>query len=165
LRIFYTKAPNAAARALTAGFRDIRPVLSQDGRWFYLLSNLTAPYSYDVYRVPSGGGKLQRVTGLAGVEKFALDRTGNQLLIKHSSPYISAQIAVVKADGSGRTRKLTDTRTEEYKTHAWVAPEIVKIPSTHFDGVIYAKIYRPQGTPRPNAHGHVHSWRRISAKR
>jgi dipeptidyl aminopeptidase/acylaminoacyl peptidase len=144
----YTKAPNAAARALTAGHFEIsEPVLSEDGRWFYLLSNLTAPYSYDVYRVPSGGGKLQRVTGLAGVEKFALDRAGNQLLIKHSSPYISAQIAVVQADGSGAARELTDTRTEEYKSMSWVAPEIVKIPSTHFDGVIYAKIYRPQGTP------------------
>jgi len=144
----YTKAPNAAARALTAGHFEIsEPVLSQDGRWFYLLSNQTAPYSYDVYRVPSGGGKLQRVTDLAGVEKFALDRTGNQLLIKHSSPYISAQIAVVKADGSGAVRELTDTRTQEYKSMSWVAPEIVKIPSTHFDGVIYAKIYRSQGTP------------------
>ena len=144
----YTKAPDAAARALTAGHFEIsEPVLSQDGRWFYLLSNQTAPYSYDVYRVPSGGGKLQRVTGLAGVEKFALDRAGNQLLIKHSSPYISAQIAVVKADGSGAVRELTDTRTQEYKSMTWVAPEIVKIPSTHFDGVIYAKIYRPQGTP------------------
>ena len=144
----YTKAPDAAPRALTAGHFEIsEPVLSQDGRWFYLLSNQTAPYSYDVYRVPSGGGKLQRVTGLAGVEKFALDRAGNQLLIKHSSPYISAQIAVVKADGSGAVRELTDTRTQEYKSMSWVAPEIVKIPSTHFDGVIYAKIYRPQGTP------------------
>jgi len=144
----YTKAPDAAPRALTAGHFEIsEPVLSQDGRWFYLLSNQTAPYSYDVYRVPSGGGKLQRVTGLAGVEKFALDRAGNQLLIKHSSPYISAQIAVVKADGSGAVRELTDTRTQEYKSMSWVAPEIVKIPSTHFDGVIYAKIYRSQGTP------------------
>ena len=144
----YTKAPDAAPRALTAGHFEIsEPVLSQDGRWFYLLSNLTAPYSYDVYRVPSGGGKLQRVTGLAGVEKFALDRTGNQLLIKHSSPYINAQIAVVKADGSGAVRELTDTRTQEYKSMSWVAPEIVKIPSTHFDGMIYARIYRPQATP------------------
>jgi dipeptidyl aminopeptidase/acylaminoacyl peptidase len=144
----YTKAPNAEARALTAGrFEISEPVLSEDGRWFYVLGNLTAPYSYDVYRVPSSGGKLQRVTGLAGVEKFALDRTGNQLLVKHSSAYISAQIAVIKADGSGAVRELTDTRTAEYKSKSWVSPEIVKVPSTHFEGVIYAKIYRPQGTP------------------
>ena len=57
----------------------------------------------------------------------------------HSSPYIRAQIAVVKADGSGAARDLTDTRSAEYKSMSWIEPEIVKIPSTHFDGVIYAK--------------------------
>jgi dipeptidyl aminopeptidase/acylaminoacyl peptidase len=144
----YTKAPNAAPHALTAGHFEISdPSLSEDGRWFYMLGNPAAPYSYDVYRVPSSGGKLQRVTELAGVEKFALDRTGAQLLVKHSSPYISAQIALLRADGTGGVRELTDTRTPEYKSMSWVAPEIVKVPSTHFDGVIFAKLYRPAGAP------------------
>jgi dipeptidyl aminopeptidase/acylaminoacyl peptidase len=142
----YTKAPNSEARPLTQGrFEVSEPVLSEDGRWFYVLSNLTAPYSYDVYRVPSGGGKLQRVTQLAGVERFALDLSGKQLLLEHSSPYVSTQIAVANADGSGTPRDVTDTRTPEYKSMSWVAPEIVRIPSTHFDGVIYAKVYRNSG--------------------
>lgn len=139
----YTKAPGVAARALTHGpFEVSAPVLSLDGRWFFGLSNSKAPYSYDVYRIPSGGGGLQRITRLDGVDSFALDRSGKQLLVTHSSPYINAQIAVVKADGSGAPEELTDTRTAEYKSHTWLAPEIVKIPSTHFDGAIYAKLYR-----------------------
>jgi dipeptidyl aminopeptidase/acylaminoacyl peptidase len=144
----YTKAPNAQAHAVTEGrFEVSEPALSADGRWFYLLSNAEAPYSYDVYRVPTGGGNLQRVTRLQGVEKFALDDSGNRLLVTHSSPYIAAQMAVVKADGSGSARELTDTRTAEYKSMSWIAPEIVKIPSTHFDGVIYAKLYRSAAAP------------------
>lgn len=144
----YTKAPNAQAHAVTEGrFEVSEPALSADGRWFYLLSNAEAPYSYDVYRVPTGGGKLQRVTQLQGVEKFALDDSGNRLLVTHSSPYIAAQIAVAKADGSGTVRELTDTRTAAYKSIAWIAPEIVKIPSAHFDGVIYAKLYRSAAAP------------------
>jgi dipeptidyl aminopeptidase/acylaminoacyl peptidase len=139
----YTKAPNAGPQALTEGrFEVSDPALSADGRWFYVLSNATAPYSYDVYRVPSGGGKLQRVTQLQGVEKFALDHAGKQLLVTHSSPYVRAQIAVLKADGSDVVRDLTDTRTAGYKSITWIEPEIVKIPSTHFSGVIYAKVYR-----------------------
>ena len=139
----YTKAPNAAAQALTQGrFEVSNPALSADGRWFYVLSNAAAPYSYDVYRVPSGGGKFQRVTQLQGIEKFALDRTGKRLLVTHSSPYVSAQIAVLEADGSDAARELTDTRTADYKSIAWNEPEIVKISSTHFSGVIYAKAYR-----------------------
>ncbi|HEY5264284.1 MAG TPA: prolyl oligopeptidase family serine peptidase [Steroidobacteraceae bacterium] len=152
----YTKAPNAKARALTQGrFEVSAPVLSADGRWFYVLSNATAPYSYDVYRVSTGGGGLQRITRLQGIEKFALQRAGKQLLVTHSSPYIPAQIAVLKADGSGVPRDLTDTRTADYKSMSWIEPEIVQIPSTHFHGVIYGKVYRDTHTDPAARHAAV----------
>ena len=139
----YTKTLNADARALTQGrFEVSNPALSADGRWFYVLSNAQAPYSYDAYRVSSGGGKLQRLTHLQGLEKFALDQRGKDLLVTHSSPYVRAQIAVLKADGSDAARELTDTRTADYKAISWNEPEIVGIPSTHFNGVTYAKVYR-----------------------
>jgi dipeptidyl aminopeptidase/acylaminoacyl peptidase len=142
----YTKALNGMPRALTHGqFEVSSPQLSDDGRWFYVLSNEVAPYSYDVYRVPSGGGALQRLTKLEGVEKAEVDRSGKQLLLTHSTPYLRTQIAVTKADGSGAPRELTDTRTADYKSITWIQPEIVKIPSTHFGGVIYAKLYRDAG--------------------
>ena len=143
----YTKALKGEPHALTHGqFEVSSPELSADGRWFYVLSNATAPYSYDVYRVPSGGGTLARLTRLEGVEKVELDRNGKQLLLTHSSPYMRSQIAVAKADGSGTPHELTDTRTADYKSMTWIEPEIVKIPSTHFGGVIYAKLYRDPGS-------------------
>jgi dipeptidyl aminopeptidase/acylaminoacyl peptidase len=144
----YAKAPDSAAQALTQGrFEVSEPVLSEDGRWFYVLSNAQAPYSYDVYRVPSGGGKFQRITKLQGLEKFSLDRSGKRLLVTHSSPYVPAQIAVLEADGSDAARDLTDTRSAGYKSLSWIEPEIVEIPSTHFNGVIYAKVYRGAAAP------------------
>jgi dipeptidyl aminopeptidase/acylaminoacyl peptidase len=149
----YTKAPGAAPRMLTQGqFEISEPTLSPDGRWFYVMGNVEAPYSYDVYRIQSGGGRLERITQLRGVEKFALDPSGNRLLVTHSSPYVSAQLAVQKADGSEPARELTDTRTAEYKSHTWIAPEMVKVPSTHFDGGIYAKLYRSPPMEGPIKH-------------
>jgi dipeptidyl aminopeptidase/acylaminoacyl peptidase len=149
----YTKAPGAAARALTQGpFEVSDPVLSADGRWFYATTNAVAPYSYDVYRVPSGGGQLQRVTRLQGVEKFALDEKGERLLVTHSSPFVRPQLAVLKADGSDSARELTDTRSAEYKSIAWNPPEIIKIPSTHFNGAIYAKVYRDTASAASGKH-------------
>jgi dipeptidyl aminopeptidase/acylaminoacyl peptidase len=149
----YTKAPDLPPRALTAGaFEVSAPALSDDGRWFYVLSNAEAPYAYDVYRVPSTGGGLQRVSRLEGVESFALDHGGRQLLITHSSSYIPSQLALQRADGSGAARELTDTRTALYRSLSWIAPEIVKVPSSHGAGVIYAKLYRPPGTAAPGTH-------------
>src|SRR6202000_206326 len=120
--------------------------LSEDGRWFYVLSNQEAPYSYDVYRVPSGGGALQRLTKLEGVEKADVDRGGKQLLGTYSTPYMRAQIGGTKADGSGALHQLTDTSSAEYKSMSWIQPEIIKVPSTHFNGAIYAKLYRDKAS-------------------
>ena len=139
----YTKPVNGAARALTSGHFEVSaPELSADGKWFYVLSNAQAPYAFDVYRVSASGGALQRVTHLEGVEGFTLQHRGDQVLADHSSSYLPDQIAVVKADGSGPSRELTDTRTPEYKAMTWIKPEIVEVPSTHFNGTILAKVYR-----------------------
>jgi dipeptidyl aminopeptidase/acylaminoacyl peptidase len=146
----YTKALNGQPKALTHGAFEVSDaVLSEDGRWFYVLSNEQAPSSYDVYRVASNGGALQRLTRLQGVEKIALDRAGKRLLVTHSSPYVRSQIAVGNTDGSDSPRELTDTRSAEYKSMTWIEPEIVKIPSTHFDGGIYAKLYRDANAAAP----------------
>ena len=125
---------------------------SADGRWFYVLSNAEAPYLYDVYRVPSGGGELHRITQFRGVEKFELEQSGKRLLVTHSASYIRSQLAVINADGKERARELTDTATAEYRSIAWNEPEVVEIPSTHFNGVIYAKVYRSPGAAASRAH-------------
>jgi dipeptidyl aminopeptidase/acylaminoacyl peptidase len=139
----YTKTLTGEPTPLTRGeFEVSNPQLSADGRWFYVLTNQTAPYSYDVYRVASSGGELQRVTQLQGVERADLDRSGKRLLLTVSTSYMPAQIAIAAADGAGVPRQLTDTRTPDYKSMKWIEPEIVKVPSTHFGGVIYGKLYR-----------------------
>jgi dipeptidyl aminopeptidase/acylaminoacyl peptidase len=144
----YTKAAQTPARALTQGrFEVSAPVLSEDGRWFFVLSNAEAPYSQDVYRVPSQGGLLERMTQLQGVESFALDRVAQRLLVTHSASYVNAQLALARV-GSRVARELTDTRSPGYKARSWLAPEIVQVPSTHFDGAIFAKLYRAPGTGR-----------------
>lgn len=149
----YTKAPGAKAQALTHGqFEVSRPRLSTDGRWFYLRSNAEAPYAYDIYRVPTAGGELQRITHYQGVEGFSLAHDGTNLLVIHSSSYIPPQIAVAPADGAGAPRELTDTRTPQYKAMQWVAPEIVQVPSTHFKGAIYAKFYKPANFDKSAQH-------------
>jgi len=142
----YTKAPGGKAQVLTHGaFEVSHPVLSADGRWFYLRANAQAPYAYDVYRVPASGGALQRITRYQGTESFALSHDGANLLITHSASYMPAQIAIAAADSSAAPRELTDTRTPQYKALQWIAPQIVQVPSTHFKGAVYAKFYMPAG--------------------
>ncbi|HJR13072.1 MAG TPA: prolyl oligopeptidase family serine peptidase [Rhodanobacteraceae bacterium] len=150
----FVKPLDGKARALTGtGYEVSMPLLSPDGKWFYVRSNKQAPYAYDVYRVPVAGGTLQRVTHVEGLDDFQLSPDGSKLAVLHSSAYIPPQLAVVKVDGSD-ARELTDTRTPGYKALAstWVQPQFVKIPSSHGNFGIWAKFYKPTNHDTSHAH-------------
>ncbi|WP_266168717.1 S9 family peptidase [Dyella subtropica] len=139
----YSKAPGDKAKALTSGrFEVSHPLLSEDGQWFYLRTNQVAPYSYDVYRLPTNGGELSRVTQFQGMDDFVLSPDGKQLGVLHSSPYVLAQLAVQDA-GGGTPRELTQTMKSAFSSRAWIAPQIVGVPSAHGAGTIWAKYYGP----------------------
>jgi dipeptidyl aminopeptidase/acylaminoacyl peptidase len=140
----YAKSAGGKTNALTTGkFEVSTPVVSPDGKWFYLRANAEAPYSYDVYRVAVGGGAMQRVTSVKGMQEFGLSPDGKQVAILRSSSYVPPQLAVASADG-GAARDLTDTRTPEYKALTWPELKIVEVPSTHTKQPIYAKFYLPK---------------------
>ncbi len=140
----YAKTPGGKASALTHGtFEVSSPVVSRDGKWFYLRANAEAPYAYDVYRVATGGGPLQRITSVKGLQEFRLSPDGTQIAILRSDAYVPPQLALASADG-GAARDLTDTRTPEYKAIAWPELKIVEVPSTHTKQPIYAKLYLPK---------------------
>ncbi|MGB0134920.1 prolyl oligopeptidase family serine peptidase [Dokdonella sp.] len=139
----YIKTPGSRAKALTSGkFEISEPRLSADGKWFYVLSNAQAPYAYDAYRVASSGGKLERLTRVEGLDGFELSPDGSQLALLQSTTYVPSQLSEVAATG-GESRLLTDTLTPEYKALEWPKLEIVKVPSSHVDEPIYAKLYKP----------------------
>ncbi|MCX7513304.1 S9 family peptidase [Frateuria hangzhouensis] len=148
----YIKSLDGKARALTHGkFEVSHPQLSGDGRWFYLRTNQVAPYSYDVYRVSSGGGELARVTHYQGMDEFQLSPDGSRLAVLHSAPYRLSQLAVQPAAG-GAARELTDTMKRAFTARDWIEPKIVQVPSSHGAGTIYAKFYGPaddHATSRP----------------
>ena len=151
----YTKTPGGKATLLTGGgaFEVSDPVLSPDGKWFYMLANKTAPTSYDAWRVPASGGTLTRLTHDQGVELALLSPDGKRLAVLHSGAYLLPQLAVQDAAG-GKPRELTDTMNKAFTTRPWIEPQIVQVPSSHGAGVIYAKYYGPAGTsaagaPRP----------------
>jgi len=65
------------------------------------------------------------------------------LAVRYSGSYLPPQLAVVDAQ-NGETRKLTDTRSAEFKARNWIEPEYVQVPSKHGAGVIWSKLYRPK---------------------
>ena len=139
----YTKLLGGKAKQLTSGrFEVSHPLLSDDGKWFYVRSNKVAPYSYDVYRLPADGGTLSRITKYQAMDDFKLSPDGSQLAVLHSGPYTVDQLAVQPSAG-GNARELTHSVPAAYAARHWITPKIVQVPSSHGAGVIYAKYYGP----------------------
>ncbi len=143
----YVKPLDGQAKQLTSGHFEVRlPQVSADGKWFYVVANKQAPEDYDIYRVRTGGGPLERVTAYQGLYNFEeptpfrLSPDGKRLAVLHSSTYVLPQLAVINVDGSGG-RELTDTLTARYKAMHWVQPTFVQVPSSHGKFSIHAKVY------------------------
>jgi len=139
----YTATAGGRAKALTRGkWEASSPQWTLDGATAYFVCNRARPGDYEVCAVSRDGGDVREVTALDGVEDFALSPDGRQLLLRWSAHHTPPQLAVQPVAG-GTARKLTDTRSEDFKSRAWLAPQTVEVPSTHGAGTVWAKLYRP----------------------
>jgi dipeptidyl aminopeptidase/acylaminoacyl peptidase len=135
-------------RALTSGKWEVSmPVPTADGRRFFFLCNRQWPGRYDVCAVDAGGEGLGEVTRGGGIENFVLSPDGSRLLLRKSSAYVPAQLAVASV-ADGQVRQLTDTRKPAFAAMQWLEPEIVQVPSKHGAGTIWGKYYGPKN-PEP----------------
>lgn len=140
----YTRRVDArSARQLTRGEWEVHePRLRPDGRGFWFIANRSHSSEFDLYGVDLQGGEPVRLTSLLGVEEFRPTADGSRIVLRHSSPYVPAQVSVVDAAG-GQPRQLTDTRTPEYRQIRWPELRIVPVPSSHQSRPVWSKLYLP----------------------
>ena len=140
----YTQAGNERARQRSSGrWEASAPVVNAAGDGFLFLCNRAWPGDYEVCALDLADNQVREVTALDGVEDFSLSPDGRQLLLRHSSSYLPAQLAVVPVAG-GEARKLTDTRSAAFKARQWIQPQYVQVPSQHGAGTVWGKFYGPK---------------------
>ena len=74
------------------GISNTYPVWSPDGRFIYFARGLNTPYDQDIWRIPSGGGKIERLTNYHSRVAYPT------FLDEHTLLY-----AAPRPDGSGST--------------------------------------------------------------
>ncbi len=132
-----------AAKAITSGKFEVSSVQwNSAGTQAYFVCNRQWPGDYEVCRINADGTDVKEISALDGVEDFALSPNNQQLAIRYSSSYMPPQLALLDTQ-SGATKKLTDTRTAEFKARQFIQPEYVQVPSKHGAGIIWAKLYKP----------------------
>ncbi len=132
-----------SAKAITTGKFEVSSVQwNSAGTQAYFVCNRQWPGDYEVCRVNADGSDLKEISALDGVEDFALSPDNQQLAVRYSSSYMPPQLALVNAQ-TGATKKLTDSRTAEFKARQFIQPDYVQVPSKHGAGIIWAKLYKP----------------------
>ncbi|MDA8016518.1 MAG: S9 family peptidase [Thermoanaerobaculia bacterium] len=136
---------NGETTALTSGeFVVSDPQHDPAGENFYVTANPERPTSYDVYRVGSRGGSLQRVTETGGTVQFELSPDGSQLLLRNSQLLEPPELFLQAVTPGSEVRQLTDTTSEPFESLPFIAPEIVQVPSSHHDRPIWGRYYPPK---------------------
>lgn len=137
-----------APRALTEGRWEVLSQsvqTSRDGRWIYFAANRESPFRTEIYRLPVGGGAIEQLTTLGGVNEYRLSADEQHLLLIHSTSYSPPQLWQQAAVPGAQPRQLFDPRTAAYRQYELQPPEYVWYPSTHGDFQIPAKLYRARG--------------------
>ncbi|MCB0585682.1 MAG: DPP IV N-terminal domain-containing protein, partial [Phaeodactylibacter sp.] len=83
---FYTvNVRTGEKRALTNGAWEVHDVqLSRDKRFFYLTASAEGPHELHFYRLPVGGGKLEKITSRPGNHEVSLSPDERYLAIRYS---------------------------------------------------------------------------------
>ncbi|MDX1455670.1 MAG: S9 family peptidase [Gammaproteobacteria bacterium] len=151
----YTQRIDRRHQALTRGeFVVSTPWLDPAGEYFYFVANVDRPGTYQVHRVPAAGGAMEQLTTIGiepderqdsddRVSPFMLSPDGSKLLFKHDSPTRPAELYVQAMGEPESARQVTRFTSDEFLAYDWQAPEIVQVPSTHFDGTITSRVYTP----------------------
>jgi dipeptidyl aminopeptidase/acylaminoacyl peptidase len=143
----YLRPVGGARRQLTQGRFEIdAPVLSRDGKSFFVLANREHPGIFEAYRVDAATGALSRLSERGGVvESLAVSPDEKQIAYLASAITEPNQLWTQAARPGAPAKKLTDTVSPAFRGVDWSLPEIVAVPSTHGAGSIWARVYTPPG--------------------
>ncbi len=130
---------------LTPGEGEVdHSALSPDGRWLYYTSNVGDPDRRNLWRVPVGGGRGEKLTGAPGIETFpAVLASERQVAVLQAGPRQPLSVALVPAPG-GTARVIAPKLPADFPTAEHVQPKSVTF--TAADGVqTHGILFMPPG--------------------
>ena len=140
----YTVAAEGTARQqLTSGRWEVRDVaLSPDQRWFYVQTNQVSPFEEHLYRMPTSGGAMEKITSRSGRHAAVVSPDGQLIADVYSYVNRPPDLYVMPNRAGAEMSQLTVSPSAEWLSFPWIVPELVMIPAS--DGVqVPAHIYKP----------------------
>lgn len=130
-------------KAITAGKFEVQSVdLSQDKKFFYIITNEVHPGEKHFYKVPVGGGKAEKLTSMTGANEVTISPDEKFLAIRHSYSNKPWELYLQENKPGAKPQQITFSQSEEFKSYPWRDPEVLTIKAR--DGAdVYSRLYRP----------------------
>jgi dipeptidyl aminopeptidase/acylaminoacyl peptidase len=116
---------------------------SKDGTSIYFKANREHPGEYEIFRVKLDDQKIEQLTQLDGMTDYSLSPDESTLMLAHSKLLQPTELYLQANQVGAKAKRLTHTIESGFSKIEWNAPEIIAVPSTHFKGEVYSRLYRP----------------------
>lgn len=130
-------------QALTSGKYEVQNVdLSNDRKFFYIITNEVHPGEKQYYKLPVAGGKAERLTTMTGNNEVHLSPDEKWLAIRYSYMNKPWELFLQENKPGAKAVQVTNSITDEFKSYNWREPELTTIKAR--DGAeVYARFFKP----------------------
>lgn len=130
-------------KALTSGNYEVQQSqLSNDKKFFYLTTNEAHPGEKHFYKLPVSGGKVEKITTLAGANEVTLSPDEKWLAIRYSYTNKPWELYLQENKAGALPTQLTNSVRAEFKSYSWRDPEVTTFKAR--DGAeVYTRVYKP----------------------
>lgn len=134
-------------QALTSGRYEVQSVeLSRDRKFFYITTNEVHPGEKHFYKLPSAGGKAEKLTTLTGAHEVSLSPDEKWLAYRYSYSNKPWELYIQENKVGAKPQQITNSLSAEFKSYAWRDPEVTTFKAR--DGAdVYTRLYKPE---KPN---------------
>ncbi len=141
--------------ALTSGNYEVQHAqLSNDKKYFYLITNETHPGEKQFYKLPTTGGKAEKITSMPGAHEVLLSPDEKWIAYRYSYSNKPWELFLQENKATAKPLQITNSLTDEFKSYSWRDPGVTTFKAR--DGAdVYARVFRPS-TPNGAAIVFVH---------
>jgi dipeptidyl aminopeptidase/acylaminoacyl peptidase len=134
---------NGKKQAITSGKYEVQNVtLSRDKKLFFITTNEIHPGEKHFYKVPSAGGKAERITSMIGSNEVSISPDEKWLAIRYSYTNKPWELYVQENKSGSKPQQITNSLTEEFKSYSWRDAEVTTFKAR--DGAdVYTRLYKP----------------------
>lgn len=131
-------------KALTKGKYEIsNPFISKDKKYWYFTANKEHPGEKHFYKMPLGGGKLEKLTSPEGNHQVFLSPDETKMAIRYSFSNKPWELFLKDNSASAKAKQITYSTTDEFNAYNWRVPENITFKVR--DGrEVHARLYKPE---------------------